>query len=156
MKSAPVLFSALGALTLASCAPSDDESKDRAPSPIPAFELAKAKETDSPEVEATVVDLTVEQLRAKIDSGDLRLIDVRTDEEVAQGVIPGAEHIALDRFNPAVLDFEDEREVVLYCRSGRRSAIAAEELAAQTGEPVQHLAAGILAWQEAGEPVETP
>ena len=100
--------------------------------------------------ESAIVELSVDDLRTKLEAHNVRLIDVRRDEEVALGVIPGAEHIALDAFDPAQLDFSDGRDVVLYCRSGRRSGIAAERLAAHTGAPVQHLAGGILAWQEAG------
>ncbi len=88
-------------------------------------------------------------------AGNVRLIDVRTDVEVAEGAIPGAEHIALDRFDPAKLDLSDGREVVLYCRTGRRSAIAGERLAAATGKPVEHLAGGIIAWDEAQQPIAT-
>ena len=96
-----------------------------------------------------VIDLSVAELRTRLERGNVRLIDVRTDEEVAKGMISGAEHIALDRFDPATLDLSDGREVILYCRSGRRSAIAAERLAAQTGKPSVHLAGGILAWRSA-------
>jgi rhodanese-related sulfurtransferase len=118
------------------------------------MELAVAQtERDSEAVEAAIIDLTAAQLREKIASGDVRLIDVRRDDETAQGVIPGAEHIALDNFDPATLDLSDGREVVIYCRSGRRSRIAAEQLAAHTGEQVRHLEGGILAWQEAGGPI---
>lgn len=101
-----------------------------------------------------MIDLTPQQLAERIKVGNVRVIDVRTDEEVAQGMIPGAEHIPLDRFDPAKLDLSDGREVVLYCRSGRRSLIAGTMLAEVTGEPVEHLAGGMLAWEEAGQPVE--
>lgn len=105
------------------------------------------------DVQGEVVDLTVEQLVERLEDRNVRLIDVRTAEEVAGGAIPGAEHVPLDSFDPAGLGLDD-REVVLYCRSGRRSGLAAEKLAEFTGEPAQHLAGGILAWQEAGQPVE--
>ncbi len=149
MNRAHLLWSSLGVLALASCAPS---GKDDAAGPLPRYELAKAK--DSAVEAPSVVDLSVEELRAKLDKGEIRLIDVRTDAEVAQGVIPGAEHIELDSFDPAKLDLSDGRAVVLYCRSGRRSAIAAQALSAHIGESAQHLEGGILAWQDAGEPVE--
>ena len=106
--------------------------------------------------EAKVVDLSTAELNALIANGNIRLIDVRRDDEVAEGMIPGAEHIMLDDFDPAQLDLSDGREVVLYCRSGRRSGIAAERLAAHTGEPVKHLDGGIMAWQEAGLELEVP
>ncbi|MFO6446198.1 rhodanese-like domain-containing protein [Erythrobacter sp. NE805] len=99
------------------------------------------------------VPLSPEELAARVKAGNIRLIDVRTEAEVAEGTIPGAEHIPLDRFDPARLDLSDGREVVLYCRSGRRSGIAAERLASVTGAPVEHLEGGILAWEAAGMPV---
>ncbi|MBD2840727.1 rhodanese-like domain-containing protein [Erythrobacter rubeus] len=108
------------------------------------------------EVSGAVVDLTVSQLRARLDRGEIRLIDVRTDEEVSEGMIPGAEHIALDSFDPASLDAGDGREIVLYCRSGRRSTVAATKLAEHLDRPVPHLSGGILAWQEAGQAVISP
>ena len=103
-----------------------------------------------------VEDIDRVELSALLERGNVRLIDVRTDEEVAEGMIPGAEHIPLDRFDPAKLDTSDGRDVVLYCRSGRRSSIAGEMLAAHSGEPVKSLEGGILAWQAAGEELETP
>lgn len=102
---------------------------------------------------ATTETLDVGTLSGLLDEGNIRLIDVRTDEEVAEGMIPGAEHIALDSFDPAQLDLSDGLEVVLYCRSGRRSAIAAERLAAFTAKPAKHLEGGILAWEGAGLPL---
>ena len=102
---------------------------------------------------AAMIDLSPAELAARMAAGNVRLIDVRTDAEVAEGAIPGAEHIALDRFDPAKLDLSDGREVVLYCRTGRRSAIAGERLSAATGKPVEHLAGGIVAWEQAQQPV---
>lgn len=97
-----------------------------------------------------MIDLSPEQLAERLKAGNVRLIDVRTDEEVASGTIPGAEHIPLDQFDPTKLGADDERDIVLYCRSGRRSAMAGAKLAEATGKPVEHLEGGILAWEEAG------
>lgn len=101
----------------------------------------------------SVEEVSADQLKSLIDTGNVRLIDVRTDEEVEDGVIPGAEHIALDEFNPAKIDMSDGREIVLYCRSDRRSGVAAEQLAEYTGKTARHLDGGILAWEEAGYPL---
>ena len=154
MRKLSILLSSLSVLALSACAPSD-ESKDKSDGSTGlGYELAKAKDGEGEDAQASaLVDLTVEELRAKLDAGNIRLIDVRRADEVAQGMIPGAEHIALDQFDPAQIDFSDGRELVLYCRSGRRSGIAGERLASHTGEAVQHLAGGILAWKEAGEPI---
>lgn len=148
-------------LALSACGgdPGDSKSKRDTPSTPLGFELAFAGTAGKAEVApapAAPTPLSPEELAAKIKAGNVRLIDVRTDEEVAQGMIPGAEHIPLDRFDPAKLNLSDGREVVLYCRSGRRSAIAGEKLAAVTGEPVEHLEGGLLAWEAAGQPVAPP
>jgi rhodanese-related sulfurtransferase len=151
-------------LALAACGGTPDESSKRdAPSAPLGFELAMAgagaagaaqAEAPAAEPASALVELSPEQLAEQIKAGNVRLIDVRTAEEVAQGTIPGAEHIPLDQFDPAKLGPADGRKVVLFCRSGRRSAIAGEKLAAATGEPVDVLAGGILAWEAAGQPVE--
>ena len=88
--------------------------------------------------------------------GKIRLIDVRSDEEIAEGIIPGAEHIALDKLDPAKLDLSDGREPVFYCRTDRRSEIAAEKYAKATGKKATHLKGGITAWEEAKLPVQKP
>ncbi|MBI1402349.1 MAG: rhodanese-like domain-containing protein [Porphyrobacter sp.] len=151
-------------LALAACG-GDSHSggqRDAPVSPI-GFELAFAGTAAGPEggdaaseAPAPLIALTPDELARKLAAGEVRLIDVRTDEEVAEGMIPGAEHIPLDRFDPAMLGPADGREVVLYCRSGRRSAIAGAKLAEATGKPAEHLAGGILAWEAAGQPIDKP
>ncbi|MBA3864542.1 MAG: rhodanese-like domain-containing protein [Erythrobacter sp.] len=145
----PVVPIAVG---LAACGASDRDDSTSAPLGV---ELAMAADTEAGAIAASaaLIDLSAAALAARMAAGDVRLIDVRTDAEVAEGAIPGAEHIALDRFDPAKLDLSDGREVVLYCRTGRRSAIAGERLAAATGKPVEHLAGGIIAWDEAQQPI---
>jgi len=153
------------ALLLAACGDTQDTGGSReGPSAPIGFELAMAGagaaaasgDDASAKVPAPspLIGLSPEQLAERLKAGNIRLIDVRTAEEVAAGTIPGAEHLPLDQFDPAKLGADDGREVVLYCRSGRRSAIAGEKLAAATGEPVVHLAGGILAWEAAGLSLE--
>jgi rhodanese-related sulfurtransferase len=150
-------------LALSACGGEPDGPRGKRDEPaLPlGFELAMAgaageadTDLEAAAAPAPLVALSPEMLAERIRQGNVRLIDVRTDAEVAEGVIPGAEHIPLDRFDPATLDLSDGRDVVLYCRSGRRSAIAGEMLAGLTGEPVEHLEGGILAWDAAGQPIE--
>ncbi len=159
---APALPLAPLMLVLSACGDEPGEGgKREGPSAPLGFELAFAAtagdDTAAPAAEpAQLVALSPEELGAKLKQGNVRLIDVRTDAEVATGTIPGAEHIPLDRFDPAKLDLSDGREVVLYCRSGRRSAVAGEKLAEATGKPAEHLEGGMLAWEAAGQPVAKP
>lgn len=166
MSLARLAFVIVPALLLAGCGATQDAGGSRdAPSVPLGFELAMAGAAAAGDDTAAgsavttparspLIDLTPEQLAERLKAGNIRLIDVRTAEEVAAGTIPGAEHIPLDQFDPAKLGADDGREVVLFCRSGRRSAVAGEKLAATTGEPVEHLSGGILAWEAAGLSLE--
>lgn len=60
---------------------------------------------------------------------DARLIDVRTAQEYCMGHIPGSENIPVDQID-SILELTDNKEIPLfvYCRSGARSRIAADEL----------------------------
>lgn len=91
--------------------------------------------------------LTAEEARARLDEGeDVILLDVRTQEEYDAGHIPGAvclpnEDITEDLFLP----YDKEAEILVYCRSGRRSALAAEKLAKMGYGNVADFG-GILDW----------
>ena len=85
---------------------------------------------------------------------DVRLIDVRTAEEYAEGHLFGAENIDVKDTLFAERIKGIDGEVAVYCRSGRRSLKAAEQLAAG-GCTVYNLDGGILAWQRAGKPTTT-
>ncbi|MBO6766985.1 MAG: rhodanese-like domain-containing protein [Erythrobacter sp.] len=105
--------------------------------------------------QATVETITPEALADRIAAGEsIQLIDVRTPEEFAQGHLSGAINIPVDRFDPAALPDRQGTARVLYCRSDRRSGIAAGRLAEASGEDAVHLDGGILAWEEADLPVK--
>jgi phage shock protein E len=76
------------------------------------------------------------------------LVDVRTDEEYAEGHIPGTVHIPHDQMErrfTELLNHKDE-PILLICRSGRRSVIAAEILSAQGFSKLYNLKGGMLEW----------
>jgi len=78
------------------------------------------------------------------------LLDVREDDEWSAGHAPRAIHIPLGTLDTR--SFDTGVPVVAVCRSGKRSATAANQLAA-AGVTVYNLAGGMQAWQEAGQPV---
>ena len=93
--------------------------------------------------------LTPAQAKARLDSGDaLTLLDVRTREEFAAGHIPGAVCLPVEELSAEsagkVLPQADG-EILVYCRSGRRSARAAKALAALGYTRVYDFG-GILSW----------
>ncbi len=83
------------------------------------------------------------------------LIDVREDNEWKAGHIKGARHIPLGKLDKKLdeLKRENPDEVVLYCRSGNRSATAANILIKGGLENVSHLGGGILDWEAQNYPV---
>jgi rhodanese-related sulfurtransferase len=84
------------------------------------------------------------------------VLDVRTPEEYASGYVPGAVNIPHDQLASRLAEVPKDREIVLYCRSGRRALLAADVLAAQGYKDLDHLQGDIVAWVENGRPVEKP
>lgn len=94
--------------------------------------------------------------KALNDTAHVRLVDVRTAKEYAEGHIAGAINIDVNQLDfeqrtAKFVDLNDTR-VAVYCRSGRRSMKAAESLS-QRGVIVLNLDGGITAWQRDGKPV---
>ncbi len=80
----------------------------------------------------------------------LTLVDVRNDDEVARGIIPGALHIPLAMI-PVKHDVLDKQQsLVFYCHSGIRSGQASAFLASKGYKNVYNLQGGILDWGRAG------
>lgn len=82
-------------------------------------------------------------------------LDVREDNEVRGGKIKGARHIPLAQLKTrlAELDKSKEMPVLVYCRSGNRSAHACSMLTKAGFQDVSNLAGGITAWESANLPV---
>lgn len=78
------------------------------------------------------------------------LVDVRNDDEVARGIIPGAMHIQLSMLPARYDKLMHAQTVVFYCHSGVRSAHAADFAASKGVKDVFHLIGGVLAWGKAG------
>ncbi len=83
------------------------------------------------------------------------LLDVRTPKEFTEdGHIKGANLIPVQLFKYIYLEGLRDKPVLVYCRSGNRSAIAAKMLEEMGVKKVYNLEGGILAWKAAGLPVE--
>jgi len=78
------------------------------------------------------------------------LVDIRTPAEVAQGAIPGAQHIPMHLLPVRVGELPRDRDVVLYCRSGARSYHACQYLAQHGFDNAVNLRGGIIAWVRHG------
>ncbi len=88
--------------------------------------------------------------------GHVRLIDVRTPEEYAQGHVPGSSLISLNTLDAHVHEIPKDVDTYLICRSGARSSIALERLRDRYGfARLANVSGGVMAWMKAGYPVET-
>jgi len=83
----------------------------------------------------------------------VQLVDVREQYEWDAGRIPGARHVELERLAGRSGQIDRERPVVFQCRLGMRSAMATTAFRA-SGWEAYNLAGGILAWVEAGLPLD--
>ena len=91
------------------------------------------------------------------EDGQAQLVDVRTPDEFAAGHLSGA--VNINWFGSGFLSecqsaLDTGRPVMVYCRSGKRSAAAAARLE-KSGFKVYTLLGGYLAWTGAGKPVTT-
>lgn len=82
-----------------------------------------------------------------------QLVDVRAEHEWEAGRIEGAKHVPLAELAERVGELDKGRPVVLYCRGGNRSTMAAEALA-EAGYEAMKLSEGIVGWAEEGLPLE--
>jgi rhodanese-related sulfurtransferase len=84
------------------------------------------------------------------------VLDVRTSEEFVGGHVPGAVNIPHEQVAARLAEVPKDKDVVLYCRSGRRAAMAAEVLAANGYSRLKYLEGDMPAWIAQGRPVEMP
>lgn len=94
-------------------------------------------------------DITALELKARIEKGEsFTLIDVREPHEHEEFNI-GGQNLPLGEIMEWSEHLHDQgTEIILYCRSGNRSAMARSFLMSKGFQSVSHLAGGIIAWQK--------
>lgn len=110
-----------------------------------AFSCAKQKQSPST---AKYTDITVEEAKEIIEAGNVILVDVRTQEEYSEKHIDGAILIPNETITdnqPAELPDKDA-DILVYCRSGKRSSEAAKKLADMGYTNVYNMLGGINEW----------
>jgi hydroxyacylglutathione hydrolase len=109
-----------------------------------------------------VEQMTVDQLAARLEKGDVAVLDVRGQSEWDAGHLPtptaesgnALAHIQLGYLTDRLDEIPAGRPLVIHCQGGGRSAIAASLLKARGIEEVINLTGGYGAWQGAGRAVE--
>ena len=93
-----------------------------------------------------------DEARALIEDG-AQLVDVRVAHEWDAGHIAGATHLPLEELAERSNELDPGRPVVLYCRGGTRSSMAAEALDGAGFDAVK-LTEGIVGWEQADLPLD--
>ena len=118
--------------------------------------IAKAK--------ATIKECSVRDVRDCLNSGTL-LVDIREPAEYERGHIPGAVLIPRGMLEfdlvklleqSASSDAPEDSDIILYCGTGGRSALAAKSLDEMGFNNVRSMDGGIVAWAEARFPLDLP
>jgi rhodanese-related sulfurtransferase len=78
------------------------------------------------------------------------LLDIRSAGELAQGMLPEAEHMPMHLIPLRINELPKDKDVILYCHSGARSYHACAYLAQQGYENIINLQGGILNWARSG------
>lgn len=95
-----------------------------------------------------------QEIAEQILNGEVTVVDVRAESEWEENHLPHAHHIMLGYLSQRADEVMNGKPIVVMCRTGNRSGIAASLLQAQGAKEVINLAGGIVAWQQARLPVE--
>ena len=137
------------ALTMAACQAS----------PAPAAAPAAASSAGATAGAATAArpalpaEVSVADAAKKRDAGAF-ILDVRTPEEWNEYHVPGSTLIPITELPNRVAEVPKDKEVVVVCRSGNRSATGRDVLLKAGYPQVTSLAGGLTTWRSAGKPVE--
>jgi hydroxyacylglutathione hydrolase len=101
----------------------------------------------------TLAQMTATELSARLESGDVQVLDVRREPEWEAGHIQQANWWPLDNFRVAPPEIDHEAPIAVHCKGGYRSMIACSLLQRAGFRHVTNLVGGMDAWQEAKLPV---
>ena len=100
--------------------------------------------------------VTSEEMQTLLQKKGVQLVDVRTPEEYSEGFIPSA--INIDYLSPAfskgIEGLDKDKPIIVYCRSGKRSAKSSEKLEEAGFKKIYDLEGGFSKWKDKGYAVE--
>ena len=104
-----------------------------------------------------VIDISIDDYRQQFASGqggEYQFIDVREEDEYAEGHIPGTANIPLSEFMARADEISEDMPAVLVCNTGIRSLQAAQFLASMGYEDIYNLEDGTKGWMKQGYALE--
>jgi len=118
-----------------------------------AGDALKSKKEIVEEAKAQVEKMSVDELKAMMEEDEsFQLVDVRTEAEYLAGHIQGAKWIPRGKLEFAIQSIAQDpnAKLILYCRSGSRSALSVVSVMDMGYEKVYNLTGGFKEWTEAG------
>ena len=96
-----------------------------------------------------IKEITVAKLKNKFDNNDdFMLLDVRNIQEVLYSKIENSVHIPMNEIVNRMNELDPNKEIIIQCKSGKRSARVCEYLMTQNFNNVKNLTGGIIAWAD--------
>jgi len=102
---------------------------------------------------SNVIDL--EQFKDLYNNNNIQVVDVRGESEYRAGHIKGAENIFVGTLEANLKKFKTDKQIVINCQSGDRTAIAYSLLAKHGIKGVKNYGGGMNEWVNTGNPVVT-
>ncbi len=104
----------------------------------------------TPSEKPKYVDISVQQGKEMIDRGEVFILDVRTREEYNESHINGSTLIPVQELDIRFKELPRDKKILVYCRTGSRSATASEILVKNGFTHVYNMQGGITGWKNAG------
>jgi sulfur-carrier protein adenylyltransferase/sulfurtransferase len=110
------------------------------------------------QVKSQITEIDPKQVDELRGDDNVVIVDVRENDEVAQGKVPGAVHIPRGYLEARIDGFvpDRDRKVLVYCAAGSRSALAAKTLEDLGYGDVESMTGGFTLWKDRGYDVEVP
>lgn len=101
-------------------------------------------------------DISADTLAKQLTSKELLILDVRTPQEYSAGHVPGAINMPHTSISSQLDKLQDDKNkiIVIYCKSGRRAAMAEQTLSSAGFKQLLHLDGDMNGWQAGNHPIE--
>lgn len=101
-----------------------------------------------------VPEIDVREAHRRMTEDNALLLDVREADELKEAAVPGALHIPLGLLNQKGSTLPKDRDLLVFCRSGQRSALATDMLQKNGYSRAVNVTGGIIAWHQAQLPID--
>lgn len=110
------------------------------------------------EAQSEIQVVSAEEMKELLAMEDIQLVDVRTPEEYMEGFIANFQNIDFmsPTFDQDILKLDKEKPVILYCKSGGRSARCAQKMAEAGFVKIYDLDGGITKWLHSDNEIVVP